>query len=108
MIKSKISERKIIIYTAALVLFSGLVRLFAYSTGSVFFYLAFAPYLIYRVVSSVKNRGKREGNTNVYRGVVMVLMIITIVLNVASWQEADFFLIFLLMVDFLLVINKKL
>lgn len=107
MARVKISERKIIIYTAALVLFSGLVRLFAYSTGSVFFYLAFAPYLIYRVVSSIKNRGKGEGSINVYRSIVMVLMIITIVLNVASWQDADFFLIFLLMLDFLIVINSK-
>jgi len=108
MARAKISERKIILYTAALVLLSGLVRLFAYSIGSVFFYIAFAPYLIYRVISSIKNRGKAEGNLNFYRGIVLVLMIITIVLNVANWQEADFFLVFLLMVDFLLVINRKL
>src|SRR5690554_6466491 len=107
MARAKISERNIILYTAALVLLSGLVRLFAYSIGSVFFYIAFAPFLIYRVISSIKNRGKAEGNLNFYRGIVLVLMIITIVLNVANWQEADFFLVFLLMVDFLLVINRK-
>jgi hypothetical protein len=105
--KTRISERKIIIYTAGLVVITGIIRSFAYSTGTILFYLAFAPYLIYRLLSTIKNRKVDSSPMLLYRGIVMVIIIITIALNAAGWQEADFFLIFLLMVDFLLVINKK-
>ncbi len=105
--KTKISERKVILYTAGLVVFTGLIRLFAYSTGTVLFYLAFAPYITYRLVSIFQNRDVNTPPIHFYRAAVLVIMIITIILNAAGWQEADFFLIFLLMVDYLLVINKK-
>lgn len=105
--KTKISERKVILYTAGLVVFTGLIRLFAYSTGTILFYLAFAPFITYRIISIFENRKINTPPIHFSRVVVLVIMIITIVLNAAGWQEADFFLIFLLMVDYLLVINKK-
>ncbi|MFO8022119.1 MAG: hypothetical protein R6U65_06610 [Perlabentimonas sp.] len=105
--KKKVSERKVILYTAGLVVLTGVVRLIAYSVGTVLFYLAFAPFLIYRLVSAVKNRKKQKDTIYYYRFLVLSVMIITIVLNIAGWQDADFFLIFLLMVDYLLVINRK-
>ena len=106
--KTNISERKVILYTAGLVVFTGLIRLFAYSTGTILFYLAFAPFITYRLISIFENRKKiNTPPIHFSRVVVLVIMIITIVLNAAGWQEADFFLIFLLMVDYLLVINKK-
>lgn len=105
--KTKISERKIILYTVGLVVIAGIIKYFAYSTGTVLFYLAFAPFLVYRLISIVKNRSENRTPLQLYRGIVMSIIIITIVLNVAGWQEADFFLFFLLMVDYLLVINQK-
>lgn len=79
----------------------------AFVVGTVFFYLAFAPYIIYRIIS-VKNQKESDKNSlSHYRLIVLVVMVISIVLNIIGWQEADFFLLFLLMIDYLLVINKK-
>jgi len=105
--QKKISERKVIEYTAGLVVFTGIIRFFFYSAGTVLFYLAFAPFLTYRLVSIVRSRKEDKSPIRLYRGIVVTLMLVTIALNVAGWQEADFFLIFLLMVDYLLVINKR-
>ena len=107
MANRRISERKVILYTAALVLFAGIIRYLTYPVGSVMFYLAFVPFLVYRFYSTYKKRAEGSNSIDSYRMVVLVVMVITIVLNMAGWQEADFFLLFLLMVDFLLVINRK-
>jgi hypothetical protein len=107
MAKGKISERKVILYTAGLVLFAGIIRYFAYSVGSVMFYLAFLPFLLYRFISIFNKRKNASAPIDSYRVLVLVFMVVTIVLNIAGWQEADFFLLFLLMVDFLLVINGR-
>ena len=103
----KISERKVILFTAALVVFAGLIRYMFFTVGLVIFYLAFLPFIIYRIIS-IKNQKKDiSQSVDSFRTIVLVLMVITLVFNVLGWQEADFFLIFLLMVDFLLVINKR-
>ncbi len=105
--KKKISERKVIEFTAGLVVLTGLVRLVAYVAGTVLFYLAFAPFLVFRLVSTFQQRKNKRSSVYFYRVIVMVVMIITIVLNAVGWQDADFFLMFLLMVDYLLVINRR-
>jgi hypothetical protein len=108
-LKKRISERKVILYTAALVLFSGLIRVFAYSFGVYLFYLSFFPFLFYRFYTIFFHRAKgfSQQPASLYRIFVLISMVITIVLNIVGWQEADFFLLFLLMVDYLLVINKR-
>ncbi len=105
MSKKKISERKVLLYTGGMVLFAGVIKMISYSVGSVLFYLAFAPFLVYRLffIANKRNRSQLDS----YRLLILITMIVTLVLNVAGWQEADFFLIFLLMVDYLLVINKR-
>lgn len=101
------SERNVIIFTASLILFSGLVRLFSYKVGLILFYISFIPYLIYRI-TKIKKRWKISWDSaEKYRFAVLVVMLVTLLLNIAGWQEADFFLLFLLMIDFLLVSNKK-
>ena len=107
MVKRKISERKVIIYTAGLVLFAGIIRYLAYPVGYILFYMAFIPFLVYRFSSIINQRKNAPETIDTYRLLVLVIMVITIVLNIAGWQEADFFLLFLLMIDFLLVINRK-
>jgi hypothetical protein len=103
----KVSERKIILFTAGLVVFAGIVRLMSYNVGSVFFYLAFAPFIVYRSISTYKQWESKKSSLDGYRILILILILVTITLNIAGWQEADFFLIFLLMIDYLLVINKK-
>jgi len=103
----QISERKIIIFTTLLIVFAGLVRLMRYSVGIVLFYLAFVPYIIYRVSYYRKLKGKEKSQHDRYRFAVLVAIILTILLNLIGIQDVEFFLLFLLMIDFLIVINKK-
>lgn len=107
MAPQKISERKVLLYTIFFLVFAGLVRLNNYGVGIVLFYLGFVPFLFYRINYYLKHRSKPKEKVDRYRFYVLIGLIITIVLNILGWQEADFFLLFLLMVDFLLVINKK-
>lgn len=105
--EKKISERKVLIFTAALIVFTGLVRIFNYPLGFVLFYLAFLPYLIYRFKYYLKLRGKSQEQIDRYRFIILVTIIISMVLNLIGVQDVEFFLLFLLMIDFLLVINKS-
>jgi len=105
--EKKISERKVIVFTTGFVIFAGLVRLVNYLIGIVLFYLAFLPFIIYRINYYYKLQGKPKTQVDNYRLIILVSMIITIILNLLGIQDVEFFLIFLLMIDFLLVINKK-
>jgi hypothetical protein len=105
--EKKISERKVLIFTAGLIIFAGLIRVLKYALGNVLFYLAFLPYIFYRSNYYYKLRGKSKTQIDKYRLVILISMIITIILNVMGIQDVEFFLLFLLMIDFLLVINNK-
>lgn len=103
----KISERKVLIFTGAFILIAGLIRLVKYPLGFVLFYLAFLPYILYRLNYYKKLRGKDKSQTDGYRLIILITMIASIILNLLGLQDVEFFLVFLLMIDFLLVINKK-
>lgn len=105
--EKKISERKVIIFTTSLVVISGLIKLLSYKIGIVLFYLAFALFIIYRLNFYFKLRGKEKTQNDRYRLIVLIAMIATIILNILGIQDVEFFLLFLLMIDFLLVINNK-
>ncbi len=105
--ETKVSERKVIIVTAFFIVLAGLVKLVNYKIGIVFFYLAFVPYLVYRFNYHYKLRGKQKTQVDKYRFMVLAAMLVTILLNVLGIQDVEFFLLFLLMVDFLIVINRK-
>jgi hypothetical protein len=107
MVRKKISERKVILYTTGLVVLAGIVRLFFYSAGSILFYIAFMPFMLYRLFTIIKNKHYKGTNIDLYRILILFFMVLTITMNIAGWQEADFFLLFLLMIDYLLVINKR-
>lgn len=107
MMEKKISERKVLIFTAALIVFTGLVRILNYPVGFVLFYLAFLPYIVYRIKYYYRLKGKDKAQIDRYRLIILVTIIITILLNLIGIQDVEFFLIFLLMIDFLLVINKN-
>lgn len=106
-LKIKFTERTIILYTAVLVLLAGVVRYFFHYVGGIIFYFAFAPYLVYRVYTIFRYRKQPTTQLGVYRVLVLVFMAITIVFNALGWQKADFLLVFLLMVDYLLVMNGR-
>lgn len=103
----QISERKVIVFTTLLIVFAGVVRLLKYSVGIVLFYLAFVPYILYRISYYRKLKGKEKSQHDRYRFAILVAIILTILLNLVGIQDVEFFLLFLLMIDFLIVINKK-
>lgn len=105
--KRKISERKVLIFTAALILIAGLIRVVKYPLGFVLFYLAFLPYILYRLNYYKNLKGQQKSQVDNYRLVILITIIVSIILNLIGLQDVEFFLLFLLMIDFLLVINKK-
>lgn len=105
--EKKVSERKVLIFTIVLIVFTGLVRIFNYPLGFVLFYLAFLPYIIYRLKYYHRLKGKQKEQIDKYRFIILVTIIITILLNLIGIQDVEFFLLFLIMIDFLLVINRN-
>lgn len=105
--EKKVSERKILIYTTGLIVFAGLIRIVKYPIGIVLFYLAFLPFIIYRINYYYKLKGKQKTQVDKYRLITLVSIILTILLNLIGIQDVEFLLLFLLMVDFLIVINNK-
>jgi hypothetical protein len=105
--EKRISERKIILFTAGLLIFAGLIRLIHYPVGIVLFYLSFLPYYIVRINTIRSQQGIEKSSKDKYRILILAAMFVTLAMNILGWQEANFFVIFLLMVDFLLVTNNK-
>lgn len=105
--KRKISERKVLIFTALLILVAGLVRVVKYPLGFVLFYLAFLPYIFYRLNYYKNLKGQPKSQIDNYRFIILITIIVSIILNLIGLQDVEFFLLFLLMIDFLLVINKR-
>jgi hypothetical protein len=105
--EKKISERKVIIFTTCLVVLAGLVKLLHYVIGIVLFYLAFSLFIAYRINFYYNLRGKQKSQNEKFRLIILVSMMATILLNMLGIQDVEFFLLFLLMIDFLLIINNK-
>lgn len=106
MVRKKISDRKLIFLTVALLIVAGLIRLISYKAGYILFYLAFMPFLFHRVVFYIK-RGRNLSKLNVYRRTILILMVFTIVMNMMGIQDIEFFLLILLAIDYLLISNFK-
>lgn len=107
MLKLRFTEQNIILYTAILLLITGIIRyLFPY-VGGLIFYIAFIPFLLFRFYTLFRNRKKPRTQVGFYRFIVLIFMLVTLLFNAMDWQKADFFLVFLLMADYLLVINGK-
>ena len=106
MAEKKISERKLILFTVGLLIVAGLIRLVNYKVGVVFFYLAFIPFIYHRVKFYYKNRVNLS-NVDKYRKITLILILITIALNFIGWQDIEFFLLFILAVDYLIIVNSR-
>lgn len=100
--KRRVSERKMILLTAILLIISGLLQLISYRIGVRMFYFSFAPLLLYRFWYYLTN-WRRISAIDRYRRYTFGLMVITIILNLEGIQNAEFFLLILLAVDYLIV-----
>ena len=107
MIRFKLTEQEIILYTGAFLVVAGVLRFFAHSVGLVVFYLSFLPFFLTRLHTIFLQKKEFLAKDNRYRDIVLFIMLVTIILTITGWHNADFLLIFLLMIDYLLVTNKK-
>ncbi|BDX39566.1 hypothetical protein CYCD_29210 [Tenuifilaceae bacterium CYCD] len=106
MAERKFSERKLILFTVGLLIFAGIVRLISYRIGVVFFYLAFGPFLYHRIKFYYRNRVNLT-QVDKYRKITLIVMLVTICLNIIGLQDIEFFLLFILAIDYLIIVNAK-
>lgn len=102
----KISERKLILLTVGCLVIAGLVRLANYMVGTVFFYLAFCPYIYHRLKFYIINR-RGISKLDVNRRTILIIMVFIIVMNAIGLQNIEFLLLLLLGLDFLLLSNHR-
>ncbi len=106
MAEKKFSERKLILFTVGLLIVAGLIRLINYKVGLVFFYLAFIPFVYHRVRFYLRNKTNLS-NVDKYRKITLIIMLVTIVMNIIGLQDIEFFLLFILAIDYLIIVNTK-
>ncbi|MGE0078247.1 MAG: hypothetical protein AB7S48_10345 [Bacteroidales bacterium] len=106
MAERKVSERKLILLTVGFLIIAGIIRLISYRVGAVFFYLAFVPFVFHRVTFYIKNKSVLS-NVDKYRKYTLILMLFTIGMNIIGWQDIEFFLLFILAIDYLIIVNRK-
>ncbi|MDR1554158.1 MAG: hypothetical protein LBS69_11990 [Prevotellaceae bacterium] len=106
----KRKEIYIIYFTAAVIILSGFLRLTGFKYSNYFFNFALLPYIItrglYYVIVWRKNSEKLNANEK-NRIYVYIAVFITVLLSILELFSADFFVIFLIMVDFLLLQNDE-
>jgi len=99
-------EKPIIYFTAIAIIVSGFLRLLEFAYSDYVFDLALLPYIIVRgayYVNIFIRKNKLFTANERYRLYVYIAIFITILLSVLDFFSADFFVIFLIMVDFLLL-----
>ncbi|MDR1347204.1 MAG: hypothetical protein LBJ63_02070 [Prevotellaceae bacterium] len=103
-------EIPIIYFTAAIIILSGFLRLTGLSLSDYMFNIALTPYVATRSLYYIivwKKRSKKQ-NANEKAGLyVYIAVFITVLFSVLDFFSADFFVIFLIMIDFLLLQNER-
>lgn len=100
--KRRISEHRYILLTVGLLIVAGAIRLAYYKVGFVLFYLALVPFIVHRVKHYIVNR-KRLSKADGHRKITLYLMLFTLLLNALRFQRADFLLLMLLGIDYLII-----
>lgn len=101
----RISERKFILFTLGLLIVAGLIRLLFYKLGVWAFYLSFVPFVVYRSNFYIKNWGKLSA-VDRYRRYTLGTIVVMIVLNLLGFQDVEFILLLLLLVDYIIIVNN--
>jgi len=105
---SKGHRLNLIYLTAILIGVSGLLHLVDNLTGKVFFDLAFAPYLYVqtRHYWRKKQRGQEIEGLERRRYYILIALWISLAFTLVSFLSVPFLMIFLIMVDYLLLVNQ--
>ncbi|MDR1198456.1 MAG: hypothetical protein LBK94_05510 [Prevotellaceae bacterium] len=103
-------EIPVIYFTAADIILSGFLRLMGLSFSDYMFNFALAPYVATRSLYYIiiwKKRSKKQNANEKARLYVYIIVFITVLFSMLDFFSADFFVIFLIMVDFLLLQNEE-
>ncbi|MDR1985165.1 MAG: hypothetical protein LBQ28_10160 [Prevotellaceae bacterium] len=102
-------DSSIIYFTAAAIILSGFLRLTGLEYSNYFFNFSLLPYIATRgLYYMILRKNKHKLNvTEKNRLYVYIAVFITILLSIFDFFSADFFVIFLIMVDFLLLQNEE-
>ncbi len=101
------NDKELIYLTAALVVVGGLVRLFSYKLSVYVLNISFIPYLFMRGGYYITRRDRTWTLHEKQRFAVLIAMCVVILLNTFTIFRSEFLLFFLLMIDYILVINKR-
>lgn len=101
----RLSERKLILLTVGLLIVAGLVRLGFYRLGGWLFYLAFVPFVLHRFRYYYINWNNLQ-KVDRYRLYTLGFILLNIILNLLGFQDVEFVLLFVLAIDYLIVIQN--
>jgi hypothetical protein len=108
--KLKNLEEPTIYFTAAAIIFAGFLRLISFKYSNYVFTYCLFPYVISRglyyfilVFKKEKPLSANERN----RFYIYIAIFVTVLLSVLNFFSADFFVIFLIMVDYLMLRNEE-
>lgn len=102
MTSKRISERKLILFTVALLIVSGIARLISYKVGVWLFYLSFLPIVLHRVNFYLRNH-KNLLYVDSIRRYTLGILLGMVVLNFIGFQNVEFVLLLILAIDYIIV-----
>jgi hypothetical protein len=108
--KLKKQQEPIVYFTAAAIILAGFLQLFDFKySGQIFNYCLF-PYIVirglyYAIIISKRNKILSTSERN--RLYVYMAIFITVLLSIFDFFSADFFVIFLIMIDYLMLRNEE-
>jgi hypothetical protein len=98
-------DKELLYFTAALVVLCGLVRPFHYPTSVWMLNIGLLPYLFIRVAHYVRLFKHTWIDYDKQRFALLVTLILTLLMNIFTVFKAEFFVLILLMLDYLMVVN---
>ena len=101
------SDKQLIYLTAGLVILGGLIRLFNYKISTYVLNVAFIPYLFMWGGYYVTRRKVKWNTVSKQRFVLLLVLVVLILLNSFTMFKTEFLMFFILLIDYLLVINKR-
>ena len=101
------SDKQLIYLTVGLVILGGLIRLFNYKISTYVLNVAFIPYLLIWGAYYVTHRKGKWSRVHKQRFVLLLVLFVLILLNSFTMFKTEFLMVFILLIDYLLVINKR-
>jgi hypothetical protein len=100
-------DKELLYFTAVLVIMAGLVRIFNYGLSGLLLNISLIPYLIIRITQYIRVPKSAWTTFDKYRLTVLIILVLTLLMDILTTFKAEFLILFLLMIDYLMVIDNK-